>query len=209
MAWNYKQTWNDAANYDVDDVVLFKYKYYRALAANLNSQPPSIDWLELEAADALVYILSVGLNIDPTRIFIYNQDFNLPTDTGLIVVLNLNSSYSLSSENKITQDEDSVTETLSELFVEYYTLNLVSKDNSARLRRAEALMALSSVNSLFWQEVFQIKISPNSRQFTNLSALEGGSMLTRFAIDIAVNTWFAKTNNVDYYDKFPYNLITE
>ena len=69
-------------------------------------------------------------------------------------------------------------------------------------------MAIKSIFSQFWQDVFQIKIFSNARSFTNLSALEGGSMLNRFAIDIVVNSWFTKENTVDYYDEFPLQLFT-
>jgi hypothetical protein len=177
MAWTYKQTWDNATNYVVDDVVLYKYVYYRALADNTNSQPSSTnsDWLILEPVDALVYILSVMMPIDPSRIFIYNQDFNLPTDNGLFVVLQLTDSYNQASTNDTFLNGvgigQTVNERLIELFVEHYSIGLFSKDNSARLRRADALMAINSNFSLFWQDVFQIKIFRNSRQFANLSIL--------------------------------------
>lgn len=210
MAWTYKQIWDNATNYTANDVVLYNYLYYRALAANTNSQPSltNSNWIVLDTASILTEIISQGLNLDPSRIFIYNQDFNLPTDNGLFVVIQLIGAEDSSATNQMIEEEDVSIENLTTLTLEYYTINVCSRDRSARFRYREVINALSNINALYWQDVFQIKIARNSSQITNLSDLEGGSMLTRIGVDFKVNSWFAQTNNITYYDQFPNSLLT-
>lgn len=205
----YKGLWSEVEPYVVNDVVLNDYKFYLALQNNTNSEPANGNWEALTAISNLCYIIQEKMGIANDRIFIYNQDFKVPQVKGLFIVIQYNSSEVMSNTARIVGEEDSMKEELTLLTKENLTINLMSKDDSARLRKEEVFFALSSTFAEQQQEIYNIKIAELSSSFTNVSELEGEGMLNRFAIDISLFSWFKKENPIEFYDTFTNNTIAE
>jgi hypothetical protein len=209
MTRSYKGTWTTLNSYVIDDVVLHEYKYYLALSDNSNSEPPNSNWEIITAIDSVCYILQEQMNLANGRLFIYNQDFKIPPISDLFVVVQYNSSDVMTNINKFVGEDLTMKEELTLLTTEKYTINLMSKNNDARLRKEEVLLALSSTFCEQQQEIYNIKIARNSNSFTNVSELEGAGMLNRFAIDIAIISWFKKEQEIEFYDNFTNSITTE
>lgn len=88
-------------------------------------------------------------------------------------------------------------------------IDLLSRSNEARIRRAEVLMALNSFYSknLQCEEHFRIFELPQT--FINTSDLEGGSDINRFTIRIPTMISEVKVKSTDYYDTFQANISIE
>lgn len=101
-------------------------------------------------------------------------------------------------------------------FVEYQYLNqqrqmqidVYSRNNDARQRFWEVITALKSVYAEEQQDKYNFKIGTitNSR---NLSGIDGGSDINRYAITFNVLVHYQKQKVINYYDKFPLDIYTE
>jgi hypothetical protein len=207
----YKGIWDDATEYVVGDLVLYNYNYYLAKATNTDSAPPSANWKQYSFIQSICYILATFMEIDSSRVYIYNQDFKIPPIEGLFIVLEEKGSRPFSNTNRFTaaEEEDSAKENLSLLTSKTFTIHIFSKNEEARLRHEEVIMALNSTLAQEQQEIFQYQLGFIPRSFLNLSELEGAGMLTRFSADIGVNVWRAKDRSVNYFDTFSEEIVID
>jgi len=207
----YKGIWDIATEYVTGDLVLYNYNYYLAKATNTNSAPPSSNWKQYSFIQSICYILATFMEIDSSRVYIYNQDFKIPPIEGLFIVLEEKSSRPFSNTNRFTATEevDSAKENLSLLTSKTFAIHIFSKNEEARLRHEEVIMALNSTLAQEQQEIFQYQLGFIPRDFLNLSELEGAGMLTRFSADIGVNVWRAKDRSVNYFDTFSDEIVID
>jgi len=118
-------------------------------------------------------IIKEIMGLTDQQIFIYNQDFKLPETSGLFVVIQFNTSQIYSSTNEFVPTDEGANEVLSTLTREDYTINVMSKDDTARTRKEEVILSLNSNYSRNQQELYQFKIGRVTGNFTNVSELEG------------------------------------
>lgn len=147
-------------------------------------------------------IIKTGMALAEDRIFIYNQDYKIPPDRGLFVVIQHNSSQPYSSIN--TFDSVNNKEKLSVSLREEYTINIMSRNPDAMQRKEEIYLALNSDYARNQQGTYQFKLAWFGQRLINVSALEGGSILNRFVIDISALRSYDKNSDTLYYDDFTY-----
>ena len=150
-------------------------------------------------------ILKNCMNLTNEQIYIYNQDFKIPQTKGLFVLIQYNNSSNYSTTNEFIpapEGVDTAQEYISMLTREYYTINVVSKNDEARQRKEEVIMALNSNYSQDQQGLYQFQIAKISNSFVNVSELEGAGMLNRFAINISLLAFYNKVTDTSFYDNF-------
>lgn len=146
------------------------------------------------------------------QIMIYNQNFKLPQTSGLFVILQYNNSKVYSGKNQfIPAPEGDVggQESITTLTQENYTINIISKDDEARQRKAEVILSLNTNFAQDQQELYQFKIAEISNSFDNVSELEGAAMINRFAINVSLLARYEKIRDVTYYDDFTNTITTD
>lgn len=144
-------------------------------------------------------ILSDYLDITADRIVLYNNNWNLPTDSGSWVLVSLGTNTILGSNFFFddTTDEE-VTQVIQSQ--EIY-IDIVSRDASAKTYSPQIQAALKSYISEQYQAENDIKIS-RGRQVLDLSAVEGASALHRYRHSAIVNHIDSYRRSIDYFDKF-------
>ena len=80
-------------------------------------------------------------------------------------------------------------------------VDIYSRNNDAKNRFYEVVMALNSVYAQQQQELYNFKIGIISK-VNNISGIEGGSDINRYAITFNVISFEQKATPIDYYDKF-------
>ena len=80
-------------------------------------------------------------------------------------------------------------------------IDIYSRNNEARERLAEVQTALTSTLAQELQDLYQFKIAKISNA-VNLSGLDGGSDLNRYAIRFNCICWQEIINEIDYYSTF-------
>ena len=139
------------------------------------------------------------------QIFIYNQDFKIPEDDRLYIILQYNNTENYSTTNRFIPADEGVEgaqENIAMLTKEDYTINVISKSDEARQRKEEVILSLNSNFSQDQQGLYQFQIARVSNSFVNLSELEGAGMVNRFAITVSVLAHYDKTMDTTYYDDF-------
>lgn len=150
--------------------------------------------------DLIRTIVVQELSLDGERVNMYNQEFAIPTDDKLFVVIQYKASPSIiSSRNSVELIGGVYTEVQDLNTLEDITIGLFSKNLEALQRKEEVVMALSSIYSRQIQEEYSFKIYPNP-SIQDLSFLEGSAMLTRVDVDIRVNAWYNKTKTAEYLE---------
>ena len=146
----------------------------------------------------LVNVIKSELSIDDNHCFIRNQNFKVPSDEGLFVVLGLVDSKIMSSNNEVLPVSGGMEENQIVLSAESIQFDVYSRDNSALLRRYEVLQALSSIYCQQQQELNNFRIFQIPHTFINSSEAEGGSRLNRFTIVVTCHVWNLKQKSKHY-----------
>ena len=152
------------------------------------------------------------MGLTDEQIYIYNQDFKIPETSGLFVVLQRNLATPYSVTNRfVPADEgaEGAQENIGSLRKEGYTINVMSKNDEARLREYEISLALNSNFSKDQQGLYQFQIAKVNGGSVNVSELEGAGMLNRFAINISLLAHYSKTVDTTYYDDFTNQINIE
>ena len=157
-----------------------------------------------DPAKVLCDIIQAELELTNEQVLVYNQKFNIPTQPGLYVVVRYVSGRAYGGGSIITGTEGvtAMTETQQLLMNAIYQIDLMSADESARMRKEEVLMALQSLFAQQQCELYQMNIARLPQNFIDASDIEGTARLTRFTATIVVNSIYEKTKSAPFFDTF-------
>jgi len=156
-----------------------------------------------DASKVICDIIKNYMILDANQIWLYNQDYKIPNTLGLFVIIQfLGGRPSSISESFSDNISGGLQETLIVNMINQYQIDIQSKNNDAKGRKEEIIMALNSTISQQMQEKYQFKIANITNTFSNTSLAEDPSMYTKFSININVFEWKNKTKDVDYYNQF-------
>lgn len=159
----------------------------------------------------IVDILKNEMSLDASRVYVGNQNIKMPTDSELFIIVSMLHEKIIASLNsnfeKIIPPSTDLSFFERQEIVTRVDLqvDILSRNDNARLRRWEVIAALSSIYSLQKQEENDFKIFKIPSSFVNTSHAEGGSNINRFSITIPILGWYRKDKIVkgyDYYDTF-------
>jgi hypothetical protein len=127
-------------------------------------------------------IIQKGMNLDSSRIWIYNTRREIPVDKGLYVIVgNLSvKPFGVNRSNDLVTG--GLTEHLTQQFQENIYIEIFSSDTSAMLRLPELIGSLNSTYSEQQQEKLGLRIASVPVTINDISSLEGTTILYRFNI---------------------------
>ena len=160
------------------------------------SQLPVITTLDL-----LRDIVQQEMSLQDAQIWIYGQQLEIPTGTGLYVNIEFKYSKVYSSRDLTPVSDNYIQEEQNLNTQEFLTVQLFSRSFEALRRKEEAAMALKSVYAQQLQEKYAFKLSVNP-QILDLSSLEASAMLYRYDIPVVVLTAYQKTKPITWFDSF-------
>lgn len=170
------------------------------------SQPPVF----IEPIKVVADILQEEMGLAKGQIMLAYQQYEIPKTPGLYVVLDYLSSKPISASNAVVPTNTGMDEQQSVTMRHEIQIDILSFDSSARTRKEEVLMALSSVYSQQQQQANSLQIARLSQAFINTASLEETKYLNRFTISIAVTALHSKLKGTaDYYDDFTTQFQTE
>lgn len=158
--------------------------------------------------DVIKQIIDKEMNMPKNRVWAYNQNNDLPTDNNLFIVLHFGKRDVIANNNKYRQTIQGLEEIQTANIREDVMISLLSKNNDARDRAHEVLMAMRSTYSQQLQEKNHMHISTTGDVY-DASFLEGTSRINRFDVKIKVFKSYEKIKAVDYYNKFNFDLWVE
>ena len=146
-------------------------------------------------------ILSHELQLGQDRIFIYNDGRQLPKDSGLYIVLLIDSRPPYGTKTEYKEVNGVYCNVQSMNVAEKVTAQIVSKDTTARKRAYEVQMAMSSNYAIQQMEKYGFHIS-RIANVMDASFVEATTRMNRFDCEINILTAYEKVSSVDYYDTF-------
>lgn len=141
------------------------------------------------------------------QVYLWDQKITPPTDSRLYVAVGAFQPKPFGSSNKLDASGNSVQ---SVNMVQNCSFDIMSRGPSARDRKEEIIMALSSVYAQQQMALNSFDIGKLSTNFVNLSQVDGAAIPYRFNISVNVQYAVTKTKPVPYYDDFaPVDVTTE
>ena len=154
-------------------------------------------------------ILVHEMGISEDRITIAGEDFKIPPDEDLFIVIEPKGAPKVIANRNIVEPTVSAfTEKQEVNTQEMIAVMLFSRSLEAYNRSNEVLMAIQSLYAQGVQEANSFKIARMSN-IENLSDLEGGAMLRRYELTLVIFVWYEKTKAGEYFDKLSLQLDTE
>ena len=168
--------------------------------------------MDREPIKALADIICNQMNISSSRVFILNDNRQIPNDSELYVTLDIIMQAPFSSDVKYKEttlnNEQVYQEVQSMAIKQTIVVSLVSKNSDARKRAYEVQMAMNSTYSEQSQESNGFHISSIS-PIHNRSFVEATARLNRFDTEVTVITGIEKKQTVNYYDTFNHTELFE
>ena len=156
----------------------------------------------MSSLDVIKQILINETDIDKSRIWAYNSNIDLPQDDKLFIILHYGERSPISNTIKYQTTQNGLNEVQSMNIVENVIVSVMSKNNDARDRAPEVVMAMNSTFSRQQQARNKMHISILGEILDN-SFLEATARINRFDCMLRVFVSFDKIKTVEYFDKFP------
>jgi len=141
------------------------------------------------------------------RVFIYNQNFILPTYDDLFLIISEIPGKVIASKSEF----DPVTnKDVQEIIMQREVgIDIMSRNSEARQRKEEVLMALSSMYSQQQQEKNGFRVFSYSMSFVDVSENEGAGRLNRYRAAVLLHVRYTKQKDIDYFSWFDYDITTD
>jgi len=147
----------------------------------------------------LADIIQSRLGLDDDRVVIYDQDFKAPKDKLIYIVISTGTDKIISNINKFDESANEQVQTIT--MNTTFNVEITSKNEDAKTRRFEVLMAINSNEAIRESEDNNIRIF-RTKTIQDLSFIEGGSSLHRFRIPVIISHMIIKRSSTNYYDSF-------
>lgn len=154
-------------------------------------------------------ILQKSLDLSDKQIWIYNQKRDIPNDFGVYFVVSYTGQKVIGNTRREVPTINGLVEYQSVHNLANFAIDVFSRGNVARDMRDQVIMALNSTYSQMVQEANGFQIARNSFNVTNTSEIEGVAELNRYTISFNVTYMSETTRNIDYFDSFSKEVITE
>lgn len=157
-----------------------------------------------EPAKIVQDILQSELSLSDGQVMFTNQKYLIPTNGLFIVVSYIGPSKVMSCADEWVDDGfGGLTEIQSVVLFHTLQIDIMSYDDSARVRKEEIAMALRSLFSESQQELYCMQIARQPGAFTDTSFLEDTKMMTRYTTTVATSSVNRKQKPVgDFYTDF-------
>lgn len=155
----------------------------------------------IEPIKVLAAAIQAELSLSANQILLGFENFPIPETLGLFVSLEygVEQIVGASNQNDVnTQDEYEEVQTVSMLH--QIEIDVLSYDSSARTRKEEVIMALSSYNAQQLMEVNQMRIASIPNSFITVTSPEPSKQLNRYRYTVSVYALHQKNLVTPYYD---------
>lgn len=162
----------------------------------------------MSSLDVIKQIIDNEMEMPENRVWAYNQNNDIPQDGNLFIVLHYGKRDVIANNSRIKYTADGANEIQTTNLCEDIMISLLSKNNDARDRAHEVLMAMNSNYSQQLQAKNKMHISTTGDIY-DASFLEGTARINRFDVKIKVFKSYEKIKSVSYYDKFSFETWVE
>lgn len=149
-------------------------------------------------------IIQKEMRLESEQVYIYNNKYNLPKNSKVYISVGERSTRPIANVTKIVGDK----EHQSILVQQELAINIMSRSQEALYRKEELLLAFKSTYAQLQMTSNGFSVANMSTSLVNLSDLEGAAIPYRYHLSCMLTYSVNKESEINYYDKFDYNLIT-
>jgi hypothetical protein len=143
-------------------------------------------------------------NPNDRRVFIYNQNFVLPTYDYLFAIISEIPGKVIAAHNRY---DDVAGKEVQEIIMQRELgIDIMSRNAEARQRKEEVLMALASIYSQQKQEANGFRVFAYSLSFVDVSENEGAGRINRYRAAVILHVRYTKQKDIDYFSQFDYTV---
>lgn len=154
-------------------------------------------------------LIKDDLSLSDDQIWIYNQRIKIPDTKGLFVSVSRVACKVYANNSAYTGSTEALTEDLAVSTLETISVDLMSQDTSALENYPNVLMALRSTKAQSVAETYGMRFDSIPFSVNDVPSIEGTSMLFRIEINFPVYRTYKSTKDIDYYDTFSNNIISD
>lgn len=162
-----------------------------------------------EVIKQLCEIVRSELSLQPDQVFLWNQKWDIPSDSRPYVTVRVLSKKMFGSSNPGLSNQVGFLEEQSANFQATLSVDIWSTGLIARDFADGVAMALTSMGAQKAQEKYGFLISRMPSAILDLSDTEGTAIPYRFNFTVAIQYFVLKAKQVDYYDEFNREITTE
>lgn len=146
-------------------------------------------------------IIKKFMDLNDDQVYLWDQKINIPKDSKLYVAVGVASCKPFGSTKSFDSSVGlSATQYLN--ILARLDINILSRGPSARDRKEEIVLALSSIYAQQQMELNSFSVGKLPVGFVNLSQEDGAAIPYRFAISVNVQYAYWKSKQVEYFDDF-------
>jgi len=154
----------------------------------------------VEPIKAIRDIIQHEMILDDTQIVVVNQKYNIPKFEGIFIALGVvEEKFAIV---KTWFDHTTTTEWFEGQVITSIQIDIMSRNEEARLRRFETLVCLHGIYGQNMVEANALKIARMPTTFVSLEDTEDVARMNRYSFTISVNSLYSQSKTGIYYDKF-------
>lgn len=154
-----------------------------------------------EPIKVLADILKHEMGLADGQIMLGLENWAIPANTGLYVALFYGPDTTVGQTNEF--DPATLDEIQSVAMLHSISIDAMSFDESARVRKEEIVMALNSVFAQQHVSANLMRIGELPQSFVPVPELEETKQLNKYRLTFSMNALHQKVKPVEYYDQFP------
>lgn len=161
----------------------------------------------MAAIDVLCDVIAFDMDLDPSRVVIYDGNYQAPNDQDIYITVAFQSTKIISSVSKFEPaDSEAAPPTVDRevktvVKADTFNIEITSKNEDALSRYHEVVMALTSNYGQQQMEENNLRIF-RTGQVLDLSFIEGVSALHRYRIPVIIHNIERKEREIETFDKF-------
>jgi hypothetical protein len=153
----------------------------------------------VEVGEMLGAIIRVYMGLTTDRVVLADETFDAPKDKGIYVTLAPGDSKLLAVKSEYLPSINK--ERMCTVYHLPYNIEIMSRDDTAKERNQEVVMALNSISAQMTMEANNCRIF-RTGAILNLTAIEGVAALKRYRVPVIVSNVETKDSTPSVIDKF-------
>jgi hypothetical protein len=147
-------------------------------------------------------VLQTAMGLTANQVYLWDQKIDIPKDSRLYIAVGVLSCKPFASNTSYNGSGSGLDATQSVNMSATLSVDAFSRGPEARNRKEEIILALNSFYSEQQQELNSFRIFPLSKEFVNLSEVDGAAIPYRFNLSVNIQYFVKSTQPIQYFSDF-------
>lgn len=179
------------------------------LVTDASSNTAELDISVCAPIELVCDVIQNQMSLGVGQVYLYNQKLLIPTDSALYIAVGVLSCKPFGNNRSyVSGSGSSLQQVQSTNFQATLSIDIMSRNTQALLRKEEVILALGSSYAESQMELNSFYIAPISSSFINLSEIDGAAIPYRFNISVNIQYLVQKTTATSDFTDFEQPILT-